>query len=123
MRAATGGQASNDVTRVNDHETTHPTDCADVPGMLAAMLLTRQDGKPWKVSHSNHAFVAAIRLAGLPAGHGFHGPRKAISANLGSNGATDAEIYAVVYHGDPKMIRLYRADAGQRALAKAAWRN
>lgn len=100
-----------------DPELTRVLDAA--PKTDAVTLLTRPDGLPWKLDHFNHAFVAAVRLAGLPEGHGFHGLRKAMSANLAAKGATDAEMDALVYHADPNMTRMYRADADQKALAKA----
>ncbi len=89
------------------------------PATDAVTLLTRQDGRPWKKYHFTHAFAAAVKLAGLPEGHGFHGLRKAMSANLATSGATDSEIDALVYHADPKMTRMYRADADQKTLARA----
>lgn len=100
-----------------DPELTRILDAA--PHTDAVTLLTRPDGRPWLLSHFNHAFVAAVRLAGLPDGHGFHGLRKAATANLAESGATDAEIDAVVYHSDPKMTRLYRAGANQKRLAQS----
>jgi integrase len=90
------------------------------PASDAVTLLTRQDGLPWKVDHFKHAFVAAARSAGLPAGHSFHGLRKGLSAALAEAGASDAEIEAVIPHADPRMTRHYRAQAEQQKLATAA---
>jgi integrase len=83
-------------------------DAVDAPGRAPVAVVT-----------FNHAFVDAVRVAGLPDGHGFHGLRKAMAANLAGAGATDAEMDALVYHSDPKMTRLYRAGADHRSLARA----
>ncbi len=79
------------------------------------------DGKPWREDNCSHSSGAAVRTAGLT-GLSFHGLRKAASATLAETGAPDAEIYATLGHVDPKMTRLYRAQANQRTLAASALR-
>ena len=80
-------------------------------------LLTRPDGRPWKVDHFNHAFAAAAKAAGL-AGLSFHGLRKAMMVNLAEGEATDAEMDAIVPHSDPRVRQRYRASADQKKLAE-----
>lgn len=89
------------------------------PRSDATTILTRADGRPWKVDHFNHAFASAVAAAGL-SGLSFHGLRKAASARMAEAGATDAEIDSILGHADPKMTRLYRNQADQKVRATAA---
>ena len=52
------------------------------PVTEAVTILTRADGRPWKIDHVKHAFAKAVRAAWLPAGLSFHGLRKGITAAL-----------------------------------------
>lgn len=85
----------------------------------AVTLLTRPDGRPWKLDHFNHAFAAAVKSAGLT-GLSFHGLRKAMLVNLAEGEATDAEMDAIVPHSDPRVRQHYRASADQKKLAERA---
>ncbi len=96
---------------------THILDAAPVTPVLT--LLTRDDGAPWKEDHFNAAFAKAVKKAGL-VGLKFHGLRKTASGIMAEAGATDAEIDSILGHVDPKMTLLYRRQANQRTLGKAA---
>lgn len=87
------------------------------PASDAVTLLTRADGRPWKIDHFNHQFAAAVAGAGL-VGLSFHGLRKGFMAWAAERGATDAELDAVVPHSDPRVRARYRASADQKGLAK-----
>ncbi len=63
----------------------------------ALTILTRPDGKPWKLDHFNHAFVDATRAAGLT-GLSFHGLRKTAAAWLAEAGASANEIASITGH-------------------------
>lgn len=90
------------------------------PDSDAVTLLTRADGKPWKVDHFNHRFAAAVKAAGLPTGLSFHGIRKGVMIEMVEAGATDAELDAVVPHSDPRIRAHYRQQADQKKLAVTA---
>lgn len=110
-------------SRARRHIPEHPslTEILDAaPQSDSVTLLTRADGQPWKVDHFNHAFAAAVKAAGLPAGLSFHGIRKGLMTELAEAGASDAELDAVVPHSDPRVRASYRASADQRRLAKRA---
>lgn len=87
------------------------------PASDAVTLLTRPNGRPWKIDHFNHAFAEAVAAAGL-AGLSFHGLRKGFMTWAAESGATDAEMDAVVPHADPRVRARYRAAADQKGLAK-----
>jgi integrase len=87
------------------------------PASAAVTLLTRADGRPWRIDHFNHRFAAAVAEAGL-AGLSFHGLRKGFMAWAAERGATDAELDAIVPHTDPRVRARYRAAADQKGLAK-----
>lgn len=89
------------------------------PQSDAVTVLTRPDGKPWRLDHFRHEFGDAVKAAGLD-GLSFHGLRYGATAQLAEAGASDAEIEAIVPHADGKMTRKYRAQAAQKTLAKAA---
>lgn len=106
--------------RIPEHpELTAVLDAA--PASTAVTILTRDDGRPWKVDHFNHALAEAVKLAGLE-GLSFHGLRKGMAVRLAEAGATDAEQDAVVYHapGGGGLTRHYRRDARQKELAASA---
>ncbi len=121
LRTARGGGMLNVVQaktkaelQLPEHpDLTHILDAAPVTPALT--LLTRDDGAPWKEDHFNAAFAKA-GLVGLK----FHGLRKTASGILAEAGATDAEIDSILGHVDPKMTLLYRRQANQRTLGKAA---
>lgn len=96
---------------------THVLDAS--PRTDATTILTRPDGRPWKLDHFNHEFAAAVKAAGL-SGLSFHGLRKGASVRLAEAGATDAEIDSILGHVDPKMTRHYRNQADQKKCASAA---
>lgn len=83
----------------------------------AVTLLTRADGRPWRIDHFNHRFAAAVAAAGLSP-LSFHGLRKGFMAWAAELGATDAELDAVVPHNDPRTRARYRAAADQKGLAR-----
>jgi integrase len=89
------------------------------PSSDATTLLTRADGKPWGIDHFKHSFGVVAWTAGLP-GLSFHGLRKGLPAALANNGATDAEIEALIPHTDGRLTRHYRAEADQARLARSA---
>ena len=86
------------------------------PASAAVTLLTRADGRPWKVDHFNHTFAGAVTAAGL-GGLSFHGLRKGMMGYAAEQGATDAELDTVVPHSDPRVRAAYRAAASQTKLA------
>ena len=83
----------------------------------AVTLLTRGDGRPWRIAHFNHRLAAAVAEAGLT-GLSFHGLRKGFMAWAAERGATDAELDAIVPHTDPRVRARYRAAADQKGLAR-----
>lgn len=87
------------------------------PASDAVTLLTRADGRPWRIDHFNHRFAAAVAAAGLNK-LSFHGLRKGFMAWAAERGATDAELDAVVPHNDPRTRARYRAAADQKGLAR-----
>lgn len=87
------------------------------PASDAVTLLTRADGRPWRIDHFNHRFAAAVAAAGLDK-LSFHGLRKGFMAWAAERGATDAELDAVVPHNDPRTRARYRAAADQKGLAR-----
>jgi integrase len=89
------------------------------PPSDAVTLLTRPDGRPWRIDHFNHEIAVAIRAAGLD-GVSFHGLRKGRLADLAQRGATDAELDAIAPHADPRMRAHYRRSADARVLALRA---
>lgn len=90
------------------------------PATASVTLLTRADGRPWKIDHFKHALADAVQRAGLPSGLSFHGLRKGLMQVLAEAGATDAEMDAVVPHADGRMTRHYRRQADQQQLARTA---
>jgi integrase len=96
---------------------THALDAA--PKHDALTLLTRPDGKPWKLDHFNHAFVEATRAAGLT-GLSFHGLRKTAAAWLAEAGASASEIAAITGHRTLGEVTRYTAGADQKSRATAA---
>ena len=91
---------------------------AEVP-RLAVTILTRPDGKPWKIDHFRHAVGAAIHAAGLR-GVVWHGLRGTATGWLAEAGCTEAEIQAITGHKSSAMAQHYRRGADQKRLAKAA---
>lgn len=89
------------------------------PRSDSVTILTRPDGRPWKLDHFNHAFATAVKAAGLD-GLSFHGLRKGASVNLAERGATDAEIDSILGHADPRMTAHYRRQADQKTRARSA---
>jgi integrase len=90
------------------------------PASDAVTLLTRDDGKPWGLSHLQHSITDAVATAGLRKGLSFHGLRKGLTAALAESGASDAEVEAVIPHADPALTRHYRKGANQKKMAAAA---
>ncbi len=89
------------------------------PQTNSLTLLTRADGKPWRVDHFNHVFADAVRAAGL-SGLSFHGLRKTAAARLAEVGASANEIAAVTGHRTLGEVTRYTAAADQRRRAAAA---
>lgn len=88
------------------------------PPTDATTLLTDPRGRPWSVRQLQRYMEAATDKLGMD-GLSFHGLRKGLTGALAEEGATDAEIEAVVPHS-AAMTKYYRAQANQRKLAGAA---
>jgi integrase len=82
-------------------------------------MLTRPDGKPWKLDHFTHALIDAARAAGL-VGLSFHGLRKTAAAWLAEAGASANEIASITGHKTLGEVTRYTAAADQRSRATAA---
>lgn len=85
----------------------------------AVTILTRPDGKPWQLSHFQHAASEAIRAAGL-VGIVWHGLRATYSVRLSEAGATDAELQAARGDKTATQAAHYRRNADRKAGAERA---
>jgi integrase len=84
-------------------------------------ILSRPDGKPWKVNAFQKAAGLAIRAAGLD-GVVWHGLRASAVSWAADGGATEKMLQAFAGHKTAEMSRKYARGADQRRLAAGAVR-
>ncbi len=88
-------------------------------GPQGSRYLLTLNGHPWSDRSAGRAVTEAVRKVGL-SGLSLHGLRKTRTIELVENGATDAEVEALIPHADPKQTQFYRAQADQKVLAERA---
>jgi integrase len=84
-------------------------------------ILSRPDGRPWKVNAFQKAGGVAIRTAGLD-GVVWHGLRASALSWAADGGATEKMLQALAGHKTAEMSRKYARGADQRRLAADAVR-
>lgn len=90
-------------------------------GAAAGTILTRQDGRAWKIDHFRHAMGAAIRDAGV-VGVVAHGLRATAATWLAEAGCSEREIMAITGHTSSQSVSGYVRDASRRIGAASAVR-
>ena len=91
----------------------------DAAPRRAVTILTRPDGKPWKIDHFRHAMGAAIRAAGL-SGVVTHGLRATAATWLAEAGCSEREIMAITGHTSSASVSRYTRQADRKRQATAA---
>lgn len=85
----------------------------------ALTILTRRDGKPWKIDHFRHALGAAIKDAGVK-GVVAHGLRATAARWMAEAGCSEREIMSITGHTTSNMVSRYVREAEQKVRAKGA---
>lgn len=87
----------------------------------AAVIVTRQSGRPWTVNYLARAVREAVTRQGQQ-GRGFtpHGLRHSAGDALAEAGASSKQIGAILGHKTLSMVQRYTESADQRKLASAA---
>jgi integrase len=95
------------------------TDALAKVDRTAETLLTRTDGKPWKIDHFRHCMAEAIKAAGLD-GVVTHGLRATAARWLAEAGCSEREIMAITGHTTASSVAKYVREADQRLQATSA---
>lgn len=90
-----------------------------MPRSRSGTILTRPDGKPWKIDHFRHAMGDQIRDAGV-AGVVTHGLRTTAAKWMAEAGCSEREIMGVTGHTTPTMVSRYVREASQKRRAQSA---
>lgn len=90
-----------------------------MPRHNAGTILTRADGRPWKINHFRHEMGAQIRAAGL-SGIVTHGLRTTAAKWMAEAGCSEREIMAITGHTSPAMVSRYVREASQKRRAQSA---
>ncbi|NVN37156.1 tyrosine-type recombinase/integrase [Komagataeibacter swingsii] len=90
-----------------------------MPRHNAEMILTRADGKPWKIDHFRHEMGEQIRAAGLE-GIVTHGLRTTAAKWMTAAGCSEREIMAITGHTSSAMVSRYVREASQKRRAQSA---
>ncbi len=86
----------------------------------STLILTTEQGLPWRPNYLSEVMSAALRQIGLPAGLNVHGLRKLAATRLAEAGCSAHEIAAVTGHKTLQMVQHYTESADQGKLAQAA---
>ncbi|WP_075632631.1 tyrosine-type recombinase/integrase [Novacetimonas hansenii] len=90
-----------------------------MPRHGAETILTRADGRPWKVNHFQHEMGKQIRAAGLR-GVVTHGLRTTAAKWLAEAGCSEREIMSITGHTSTAMVGHYVREASQKRRAQSA---
>ncbi|CAM2754897.1 integrase [Komagataeibacter xylinus] len=90
-----------------------------MPRHNAETILTRADGRPWKIDHFRHEMGRQIRAAGLK-GIVTHGLRATAAKWMAEAGCSEREIMSITGHTSSAMVGRYVREASQKRQARSA---